>query len=234
MARPKHHPAHHPAHQRERWTQLDEQLLRDCYATVPTANLARTLGRPAHKVQAKAIRMGLRKTHECKAQMARMAILQPDHPGRRTQFSKGLRPWNTGTKGLAGQHEGCRQTQFKPGDKPHTTMPVGAYRLDPDGYLQVKYSETPGSPTRRWMGVHRWVWEQAHGPTPEGHVVVFKPGRFTTVLEQITLDAVELITRRELMARNSIHQMPPELADVSRLRGTLTRAINQRQREDTP
>lgn len=219
---------------RRLWTDDEVKTLQLCYATVPSRNIAAVLGRPVHQVHAKALKLGLAKSHACLAEMQRQAIRQPDHPGRRTLFTKGQRPWNTGTKGLAGQSDGCRATQFKPGSKPHTTMPVGAYRLDPDGYLQVKYSDTPGSPSRRWMGVHRWVWEQAHGPTPAGHVVVFKAGRFTTVLQLITLDAVELITRRELMARNTVHQMPPELVELTRLRATLTRAINNRLKDDTP
>jgi hypothetical protein len=59
-------------------------------------------------------------------------------------------------------------------------------------------------------------------------VVVFRPGRATTDPALVTLDAVELITRREIMARNTMHRLPEPLARTIQLRGVLTRAINQR------
>lgn len=65
---------------------------------------------------------------------------------------------------------------------------------------------------------------------PKGHLVVFRPGRKTLDAELITLDAVELITRAENMARNTMHRLPKELAQVHQLRGVLTRTINQRQK----
>lgn len=213
---------------RRYWTVAEVEQLRRCYADEPTDAIARALGREVRQVHAKAVAMGLKKSHEAKSAASRKVMADPEHGGRRSQFQPGLVPWNAGTKGLAGQHENSRATQFKPGSRPVTWVPVGSYRLDPDGYLQVKYSDEPGSPTRRWMGVHRAVWEAASGPTPAGHVVVFKVGRFSTRLEDITLDALELVSRAELMVRNSIHRMHPQLAEVSRLRGTLKRAINQR------
>jgi len=213
---------------RRYWTPAEVEQLRRRYADEPTDAIAQALGRQLRHVHAKAVTLGLKKTHEAKSAASRKAMADPGHGGRRSQFQPGQVPWNTGTKGKAGQHENSRATQFKPGARPVTWVPVGSYRIDPDGCLQVKYSDEPGSPTRRWMGVHRAVWEAAHGPVPAGHVVVFKPGRFTTQLEEITLDAVELVSRAELMGRNSIHQMHPQLAEVSRLRGTLKRAINQR------
>ena len=90
-------------------------------------------------------------------------------------------------------------------------------------------------PARRWVAVHRLVWEAAHGPVPDGHVVVFLPGKRTAELDGITLDVVELVTRRELMRRNSVHQMPKELVELVRLRGVLTRQINTKAKEaETP
>jgi hypothetical protein len=126
------------------------------------------------------------------------------------------------------------QTQFKDGSRPHTWVPVGSYRINGDGYLDRKVNDLPGPNTVRWKPVHRLVWSDAHGPVPEGCTVVFKPGRRTTVLELITVDAVECITRAELMARNSIHNLPPALVEIHQLRGTLKRAINRKAKETEP
>jgi hypothetical protein len=104
-----------------------------------------------------------------------------------------------------------------------------------DGTLQRKMRED-GRPQDRWVAVHRLVWQAAHGPVPRGSVVVFKPGRFSTELAQITLDAVELISRAELMARNTRHNYSPEINELIGLRAQITRAVNTRakQEESTP
>ncbi len=80
--------------------------------------------------------------------------------------------------------------------------------------------------------MHRLVWIAANGPVPEGHIVVFKPGRRTTELKEITPDAVELITRVENMRRNTVHaKYPRELARLVQLRGVLSRQINRKAKE---
>ena len=108
--------------------------------------------------------------------------------------------------------------------------PIGSLRISKDGQLQRKVRDD-GPTSRRWISVARLVWEAAHGPVPKGHVVVFLPGKFTAIEHEITLDRVELITRRELMRRNSVHTVqPPELARITQLRGALARQINRRSR----
>lgn len=132
---------------------------------------------------------------------------------------------------MSGQHANSRKTQFKRGTVPHTWVPVGSVRVV-EGVLERKFSNVPGAPHLRWRPVARLVWEGAHGPVPAGHVVAFKPGMHTTELDLITLDRVELLSRAELVRRNSIHHWPPELADVARLRGSLKRAINRKMKEE--
>ena len=122
------------------------------------------------------------------------------------------------------------ETRFKAGQLPHTWKPVGSLRITDDGYLQRKVTDTR-YPPRDWVPVHRLVWEAAHGPVPPGHVVVFKPGRHTVVEAAITPDAVELLTRGELMKRNSVHNLPKELVELVQLRGALNRKINARSKQ---
>lgn len=46
----------------------------------------------------------------------------------------------------------------------------------------------------------------------------------------VRLDNIECITRRELMARNTVHNLPAALKEVVQLSGVLKRQINKRKR----
>jgi len=221
---------------RQPWSEADIELLRRNYATSATADLATALGRPITRIMAKASSLGLRKDPAAHAEACRQRMADPNHPGRQHQFKPGTPPANKGIKHRPGWAPGRMAAgQFKAGNKPHTWLPVGTLRVK-DGYLERKVTDLPGSPSNRWHGMHRIVWEAANGPTPDGHVVVFKPGRFSTELAQITLDAVELISRAELMARNTRHNYSPEINELIGLRAQITRAVNTRakQEESTP
>lgn len=85
-----------------------------------------------------------------------------------TQFKKGHEPWNKGKKGLAC---GGKETQFKKGHKPWNYQPVGAERVNSYGYVDIKVADP-----NKWKGKHILLWEEARGPVPEGHVVIFGDG----------------------------------------------------------
>jgi HNH endonuclease len=208
------------------WTRLELELLRREYADGVTADIARALDRPLTHVYACAGRLGLRKSDAFAASDKSGRILKGGKLSQATQFKPGLVPWNKGSHHVAGGRSA--ETRFAKGNRPHTWVPIGSLRINSDGYLDRKVNDLPGPSHVRWHPVHRLVWEAAHGPTPVGHVVVFKPGRRTTVEADIMLDAIELISRRELMARNTMHNMPKPLVELMRLRGRLTRAINDR------
>jgi hypothetical protein len=77
--------------------------------------------------------------------------------------------------------------------------------------------------------VHLLVWEAANGPVPPGHAITFLPGRRTTDASLITLDALQLVSRAELMRRNSHHtNYPKEVSQLIQLKGALNRKINRR------
>lgn len=98
--------------------------------------------------------------------------------------------------------------------------------------LERKISDDQGIyPARRWIGVHRLVWEAANGPIPKGHAVVFKPGMASTDPDEITIDRLELITRAELMRRNTRHNLPPELNALISTKARMTRLINEREKD---
>ena len=217
------------------WTQLEVQLLQRWYADERTEIIAQALGRPHARVLAKANALGLFKSTALIAQIARERTAKPGHGSHAHRIKPGTVPHNKGIKRPKGWAPGdMAKTQFKTGTRPHTWVPVGSYRITADGCLERKTNDAPGISSVRWEPVHRLVWEAANGPVPAGHLVVFRPGRRTTVLEAITLDAVECITRSQLMRRNSVHTVyPPELAKLVLLQGALNRQINQRAKEAT-
>lgn len=81
---------------------------------------------------------------------------------------------------------------------------------------------------KRWRFVHVMLWEEANGPVPAGHTIAFRNGDKT----DIRLENLECISRRELMRRNTVHNYPPELVQVMRLKGAITKRIATRQKKE--
>lgn len=212
---------------RKRWqpTRADIIMVQRHFSTTRTADLAAALGVAYHQVAKLADKLGLRKSEEW--------LNGPDSgrtDGKRglgTRFQTGQPVWN---KGLRLGSDWSKATQFKPGQKPVNYKPPGSLRVATVGYLQIKLHDT-GYPPHDWVMYHRHVWEQAHGPVPAGHLVVFKDGRRRTDPDDITLEVLECVSREEHMRRNTVHQLGPELAGLVQLRGALTRAIRRRQKE---
>ena len=120
-----------------------------------------------------------------------------------------------------------RETQFKKGVRQGVAVrlykPIGTERISKDGYLERKVND--GLPLQaRWRAVHLVVWEALHGPVPAGHAVAFKNGDRT----DIRPENLELIHRRALMARNTVHNLPKPLAQTVQLLGALRRQINRK------
>lgn len=101
---------------------------------------------------------------------------------QRNKLDSGLR----GTEGIEPPNKGKKQaefmtpeaiqrtkaTQFKKGNRPANHKPVGHERIDnKDGYIIVKTKEP-----NVYEHKHRVVWEQANGPIPEGHNIIFLNG----------------------------------------------------------
>lgn len=219
------------------WTDAERAELTRRYPNELTSVIARDLGRGVRAVYATASDMGLKKSPEFLASPASTQFRTGHAP---TQFKPGLVPWNKGVAGSTGNHPNTQRTQFKPGRKPEEARnyrPVGSVRVTRDGYLERKVSDDRSVyPARRWVAVHRLVWEAVNGPVPDGRIVVFRPGMATTNPDLITIDRIELITRAENMARNTINARNEELRELSVLKRRLTRAVNKRIRheEQTP
>jgi len=102
-------------------------------------------------------------------------------------FPKGHVPHNKGVKGV--YYPGCEKGWFKKGQRSMNYMPVGTERINPDGYIEIKVSDTAMPVQRRWKAKHIIVWEKAHGKIPKKHYIVFLDGN----KNNISLDNLMLV-----------------------------------------
>jgi hypothetical protein len=208
---------------RQFWKSEEVQELQRLYPHYRAEDIATLLGRAVRSVYNKAMSLSLKKAPEFLASGAAGRL--DGIRGGATRFQRGHATWNKGMKGL---QIGGEATRFQPGHMPHTTEPIGSLRITKDGTLQRKISNDKGNNSKRWRGVHELVWIEANGPVPSKHIVVFKPGMRTDVIEEITLDRVECISLAENMRRNTRHNLPKELNQLISLQAALTRQINKR------
>ena len=202
------------------WTEPEIRRLRAYYPYINTCDLARVLGKPIWSVYHKANKLGIYKGPEFNRGHL------TGNEGRDYRFKKGFTPWNKGRKGL--HFPGSEKGQFKKGSRPQTWVPIGSERVRDEGYLYRKISDDQVPARRNWRAVHSMLWEARRGPVPRGHAVVFRNGNRA----DIRIENLELITRRELMARNTIHNLPPALKEVIAMKAALERTINRLERHE--
>ena len=208
-------------------------MLRWLYPDFKADEVALCIGRSVGSVHRKAVLLEIGKSDAFKASFSsgRIRAANTDPRMVATRFKPGHTTWNKGVKGSVGLHENCRKTQFKPGQKPHTTAPVGAYRINVTKgipRLEQKTNNKPGPNHVRWIPVTRLVWEQHHGPVPPKHIVVFADSKqATTVLEEITVDKIICISRAENARRNSAAAHSTEYGKLAQLKGAITRQVNR-------
>ena len=215
----------------QRWTAGELRILRREYPNVPTQKLADRLHRHISSVYRHAYLLGLKKSDEFLAgpYNGRMHKGHAER-GAAYRFKKGQVPPNKGLRRPGWGPGRMKETQFRKGQIPHTWKPIGTEVINKDGYLVRKVSDV-GLQRHKWLPVHRIVWMEAHGQIPRGWIVCFKAGRRTIVAKDITVDALELLTLRENMLRNSYHtNYPKEIGRLIQLRGALNRQIRRRER----
>lgn len=205
------------------WTEAECKTLSDLYPDTPTDQIAERMAISIRKIYAKVYQLGLRKSEAYLAGPYAQRISNAVRKGsEKTQFKPGHQTWNKGTHFISGGRSA--ETQFKPGQKPHTWNPIGHERLTKEGYLQRKVADT-GVTRRDYVAVHHLIWTESGREIPKGFALIFKDGN----KENITLENLELINRADLMRRNSIHNYPKEIAQLCQLRGAISRQINKRE-----
>lgn len=203
-----------PTPRRRFWTTTEESRLAALYAATPMSQLIELLGRPKSAIYGKAKELGLKRSAEFLASEHSGRLRTDSNPGLATRFQKGHGTWNKGKPFAAGGRSA--ETQFTTGRQPHNQVPIGTEVMASDGYMKIKVAEP-----NKWEWTHRRNWEAVHGAIPKEMVLVFKTADHT----DCSIDNLELITRRELMSRNTIQRFPPELKQTIRLLGKLKRTI---------
>lgn len=131
------------------------------------------------------------------------------------RFKKGHVPANKGTHPpTRGRME---ETQFKKGNLPHNTKPIGYERTRKDGYIEVKVKMRPSSPKANdnFKMKHRLVWEKEHGPIPEGHVVIFLDGDKRN-FETSNLALISL-AENAMMVKQGLRSTIPEVTKTGQI-----------------
>jgi hypothetical protein len=205
-----------------KWSAEQLARLRVIYPDHTAVECARMLGRTPSSIRNAAQLNGLQKSGEflAGAKSGRNHLIQA---GVAHRFQKGHATWNHGMTGL---DIGGKETRFKVGHLPKTHRPVGSERIDRDGILWRKVSDTRKARVD-WKAVHVIAWERANGPLPPGKVVIFDDGN------RRNFDPKNLLalTRAELMRRNTVHRYPKEIALAVQLLGALNRQIRRRERD---
>jgi len=179
------------------------------------------MGRSTSSIYARVASLGLHKSDSFLMQKRAENAQKLNDLGAQNRFQTGLVPWNAGRRFVSGGRS--VETRFKPGQRPHTWRPIGTERLTKEGYLERKVRDTCVT-KNDYKPVHHIVWEEAgRGEIPPGHVLAFKDGN----KRNFALENLELLTRKQLMARNTIHNYGPEVAQLAQLRGAIKRQINR-------
>jgi hypothetical protein len=211
------------------WNPEDDALLVSRYPHQSTRTLARELRRSLTAVYGRARKLGLAKSAEYLAGPDACRLRRGDNVGAPFRFPKGHVPANKGLRRPGWGPGRMKETQFKRGERRGVAVrlykPIGTERVSKDGYAERKVNDDLPLQAR-WRFVHLLVWEAAHGPLPKGHAIAFKNGDRL----DIRLENLECISRRELMARNTVHNLPKPLAETIRLLGALNRQIRRRGR----
>lgn len=210
---------------RHHWEDFEVEALKQMFPHFSAGEIAKAIGITEKAVHGKANALGLKKPIEWVAQRARERNQQPGHGGAAHRFTKGQQPWNAGTAGT-GLMKG-NSGSFKVGQMPHTWQPIGHTRTRSDGYLERKTANT-GTTRHDYVGIHHLVWRMHGRSIPHGHALVFADGDN----RNFDLNNLQLISRADLMRRNTVHRHGPEIAQLSQLLGAIKRQINRNAKKE--
>jgi hypothetical protein len=198
---------------------IKEQII-ELYPHHSSKYIAELLGVTISKVYNTAWGAKVKKSAEYLLTPESGRIIEPSVPN---QFKPGHTPHNKGKQMDAEIYEKVAPTMFKKGNKPHNTKPNGTInvRLDTQGrpYQYIKIKDC------HWELLQRHVWTQANGEIPPGSVVIFLDGNYLNC----ELSNLQVISRKENMARNTIQRYPAELQEVMKLTCKLKRKTNGKQ-----
>jgi hypothetical protein len=201
------------------YTEQEIKFLKDNYSDMKTKDIAVIMNRPIWSINSKSYELGLKKSFKHMKMLQEIESQKLINSGKRHQFKKGQPSHNKGKKMPAEMYEKIKRTMFKPGHKPGNTKKVGSIRIDHEGYTYIKISDAD------WRLKHRVVYENVNGPVPDDHVVIFKDNN----LQNFDINNLQVISQKENMLRNTIHQYPEQIQELIKLKNKLKKKINEKQ-----
>jgi hypothetical protein len=177
------------------FTREEDKFINENFLTLPIKTLAEKIGRSYTGVMGRINAMGL--------------VLPPEiiHRNRESaRIKPGNVPRNKGLKQIdfmsAEAIERTKVTRFKKGQ-----IPASSYNEIGKITLRHDHKKRGGKPYKyicialgKWLPLHTHLWQQSHGKLPKGHCLWFIDGDTSNC----ELNNLELITRAENMARNSV------------------------------
>ena len=201
------------------WTEQEIKFLKENYSDMKTKDIAAIMNRPIWSINSKSYELGLKKSFKHMKALLEIEAKKLTAAGKQYQFSKGQVSHNKGKKMPPELYEKVKRTMFKPGNKPGNIKKVGAIRIDHEGYTYVKIADSD------WRLKHRVVYENVNGPVPANHVVIFKDNN----MHNFDINNLQMISQKENMLRNTIHQYPEQIQELIKLKNKLKKKINEKQ-----
>lgn len=215
---------------RRMWTREEDELVRQLYPSTPTQDVANRLGRTVKTVYQRAKALDIYKDAQYMRELnQRQGAELSKHPN---SLASRLKPGNVPhTKGKAMPPEvraKVAHTWFPKGNLPHNTA-------EGNGAISIRRDSKTGRPyahirisLRKWVHLHRHVWEQHAGPVPKGMVVWHRDGN--TMNNDIR--NLMLLTQAEVMRINTIHNLPEELKSTISAVAQVKRRITLNQKDN--
>lgn len=143
--------------------------------------------------------------------------------GGHTRYKPGNVPWNKGRKYQPGGR--TQENWFRPGHQPTHCRPVGSTRINSEGNIEIKVAEG----NQQWRRVARETWKQHHGEyPPASHVIRLRDGKNDNLASNQDINNLVLVSRKDLMRKNSVQNLPEPVQEVIAIKRWITRKIKIR------
>jgi hypothetical protein len=205
-----------------RFTESEDQFLRDNYLTIPTKRMSKMLGRSESAARQRMQLLGIVVPPEITEKFKKDSQIKPGN----VSFNKGKKQSEyMSPEGI----EATKATRFKKGNLPHNAA-------EKDGDISVRRDTKTGIEylyirvsLGQWELLQRYNYRQFIGEIPEGYIVALKDGN----PKNCDPANLELITQKENMLRNTIHRYPQELISTIRVLAKLKKTIKNYGTEQT-
>lgn len=190
-----------------------EQFIRDHVNGVQSGTLAEMVNREFETNYTMKQIQAFKKNHKLKSDIDTRFV--EGSPNVRAQIPKGVHL--------------SPKTEFKKGQKAINRLPIGSVRAreDRSGNPQVyiKLTDT-GNSNRDWAPYNRYLWEQEHGPIPEGMCIAYLDGNpKNCVLENLICVPRSAIT---YVNKNGLKHSDPDMMKTQYLTAMLHNEVKKR------